>query len=361
MAPGLLESPSRSEGDDVLGVKRQPAKSAMPAKATLARPTTQQPPLWSPPPSLFQAECHPLEKYISDEVDKYFLIHWPFKSAKERRKFVAAGFSRVTCLYFPLARDDRIHFGCRLLTLLFLIDDILEDMSLEEGSAYNEKLIPIARGDVLPDREVPVEWITYDLWESMRDYDRELADEILEPVFTFMRAQTDKTRLSIRGMGPYLVYREKDVGKALLCALMRFVMGLHVTPEELTSAQPLEQNCAKHLSVMNDIWSWDKEYLQSLDGHPEGSAICSAVQILSDETSLPYEASKRVLWSLCREWELEHNVLVEKLLGSQQGQDVTMTNLELYIKGLEYQMAGNELWSGTTLRYLAAVGDKQCS
>lgn len=129
-----------------------------------------------------------------------------------------------------MAKDDRIHFACRLLTLLFLIDgglynqflykdisdpaDLLEDMSFAEGSAYNEKLMPIARGEVLPDRGVPVEWIMYDLWESMRAHDRVLADGILEPTFTFMRAQTDKSRLTIKEMGPYLTYREKDVGKA---------------------------------------------------------------------------------------------------------------------------------------------------
>lgn len=87
-------------------------------------------------------------------------------------------------------------------------------MSFKEGSAYNENLIPISRGEVLPDRNIPAEWITYDLWESMRAFDKPLADGILEPVFTFMRAQTDKARLSINQMGPYLIYREKDVGKA---------------------------------------------------------------------------------------------------------------------------------------------------
>ena len=169
---------------------------------------------------------------VSREVDGYFLQHWNFKDEKARKKFLAAGFSRVTCLYFPEALDDRIHFACRLLTVLFLIDgeaakavpspfwiiqlmtiDLLEDMSFEEGSAYNEKLIPISRGDVLPDRSVPVEYITYDLWESMRQCDRKLADEILEPVFVFMRAQTDRTRVGIKELGPYLQYREKDVGK----------------------------------------------------------------------------------------------------------------------------------------------------
>lgn len=92
--------------------------------------------------------------------------------------------------------------------------DLLEDMSFEDGAAYNNKLMPISRGDVLPDRNVPVEYITYDLWESMRACDRKLADEILEPVFTFMRAQTDPKRLGITELGAYLEYRERDVGKA---------------------------------------------------------------------------------------------------------------------------------------------------
>jgi aristolochene synthase len=87
-------------------------------------------------------------------------------------------------------------------------------MSFDEGSAYNEKLIPISRGDVLPDRSIPVEYIIYDLWESMRAHDKAMADDILEPVFVFMRAQTDKSRATPMGLGPYFDYREKDVGKA---------------------------------------------------------------------------------------------------------------------------------------------------
>lgn len=54
----------------------------------------------------------------------------------------------------------------------------------------------------------------YDLWESMRYHDKPLADEILEPTFTFMRSQTDRTRQHIIELGRYLIYREKDLGKA---------------------------------------------------------------------------------------------------------------------------------------------------
>lgn len=87
-------------------------------------------------------------------------------------------------------------------------------MSLEDGKAYNERLMPIARGEVAPDPKVPVEYITYDLWEAMRAHDRPMADDIIEPVFTFMRAQTDPARLNDQDLGAYLEYREADVGKA---------------------------------------------------------------------------------------------------------------------------------------------------
>jgi aristolochene synthase len=47
----------------------------------------------------------------------------------------------------------------------------------------------------------------------MHACDKELAEEVL-PTLTFMRAQTNKVRLSIEELGHYLEYREKDVRKA---------------------------------------------------------------------------------------------------------------------------------------------------
>ncbi|RYP13362.1 hypothetical protein DL765_006903 [Monosporascus sp. GIB2] len=215
------------------------------------------------PSSRWKAEIHPRESEVSAEVNGYFLQHWPFPNEKARKKFIAAGFPHV-----------------------------LEDMSLEDGKAYNAKLMPISRGDVRPDRGVPVEYITWDLWESMRAYDRKMADDILEPTFEFMRAQTDPSRLKPMDLKEYLEYREADVGKALLAALMRFSMALRVSPEDLAIARPVDRNCSRHLSVMNDIWSFEKEVIASQSGHSEGGILCSAVSTLHDAADIPIEASK---------------------------------------------------------------------
>ncbi len=76
----------------------------------------------SAPPPLIEPSCHPLEPQITEEVNSYFVEHWPFPNEKAVQKFKDAGFSRVTCCYYPKALNDRIGFGCHLLTLLFLID-----------------------------------------------------------------------------------------------------------------------------------------------------------------------------------------------------------------------------------------------
>lgn len=79
-------------------------------------------PSWEPQPSLWEPLCHPRYFEVSKEVNEYFLKHWNFPSLKAKEKFLKADFSAYTCLQLPLAKDDRIHFACRLFTLLFFID-----------------------------------------------------------------------------------------------------------------------------------------------------------------------------------------------------------------------------------------------
>jgi aristolochene synthase len=92
--------------------------------------------------------------------------------------------------------------------------DQLEYMSLEAGRSYNESLMPFCTGNTQSDRSIPVQWMMYELWEEMRTFDRQLANEVVEPVFVFMRAQTSKERLLINDLHHYFQYRQDDVGQA---------------------------------------------------------------------------------------------------------------------------------------------------
>lgn len=126
-------------------------------------------------------------------------------------------------------------------------------------------------------------------------------------------------------------------------------MDIHLSEAELEEMRPLEENCSRHLSIVNDIYSWEKEVESSLHGHKEGSAICSAVKVMANSAGLDIEASKRVLWPMVREWELLHEKFVYE--ATARYDDNCPQRLRDYMTGLQYQMSGNELWSRTTLRY----------
>lgn len=134
----------------------------------------------------------------------------------------------------------------------------------------------------------------------------------------------------------------------LLSALMRFSMKLKVTEAELAIIRPVERNCSKHISVVNDIYSYEKELLASQRGHQEGGVLCSSVPIMGAEADVGIDAAKRILYVMCREWEAVHLKLVAEIEG---GKGKGSQPLSAYMKGLEYQMSGNELWSQTTKRY----------
>ncbi|KAI8627396.1 Aristolochene synthase in complex with 12,13 Difluorofarnesyl diphosphate [Xylariaceae sp. FL1651] len=299
------------------------------------------------PASGLSAVCHPLVEKTIREVNGFYLQHWDFQDPKVRKRFEGEGYVRVTCFYLCKARDDRIALACRLVTLLFLIDDILEHFSLEEGRAYNERMFSFFRGEVQPDRHVPAEWISYDLWEELRACDVELANQMLEPIYAFMASQTDPRRLVGMGFSEYLEYREIEVGKGVLSALIRFTCGLHLSAEDLAIADEADRNCGRHMAVINDIWSYEKEVHASQSLHKEGGILCNAVAILAGDTKISTDSAKRVLYQLAREMEIEQEFLVREALAQRDTQD-----MRTYLEGIEYQMSGNEFWSRSTDRYV---------
>lgn len=92
--------------------------------------------------------------------------------------------------------------------------DVAEDMSVEEGKELYKRLIPIATGQKLPNRSDPYEWITYDVFTSMRACDKELADQVLQGALSCITAQVDSARVACPDMGSLLRQRIKEGGVA---------------------------------------------------------------------------------------------------------------------------------------------------
>lgn len=133
-----------------------------------------------------------------------------------------------------------------------------------------------------------------------------------------------------------------------VAATMRYSMRLTLTNETLNSLPAIDESYAKLGVTVNDIHSFDKELRAWNASHAEGARLLNMVYMFANDTGLPYEASKRVLWVLTREWEFEHFELVKKRESAKGG---CPDDLKLYLKGLEYVLGGNEWWSEISERY----------
>src|SRR4051812_41878974 len=100
---------------------------------------------------------------------------------------------------------------------------------------------------------------------------------------------------------------------------MKFSMSLHLSPDEHNSLTDIETNCGRHISIVNDIYSFEKELLTSKIAHKEGGYLCNSVHILASQARLSITTSKQVLWLMCREWELVHNELAAKRFVDPEG------------------------------------------
>lgn len=309
-----------------------------------------------PPPSRFQPKCHPRADEVCAELDAFFATYWPWENEKARQKFIAADTNRWACWSFPLVRDDRIVNAVKVDTLLFLLDDVAESMSFEDGKRFYQRLILLAKGKFLPDRENAYEWITYDTFASMRADDEALTEIVLREAMLCVNAQVDEARNHVVGMGALLKQRYKEGGIKFVAAVLRYGMDLHISEANLESLKDIEESYSRLGICVNDIHSFEKEVRAYAKHKSEGAKVLNMVQMQALETGVSYACAKRILWVLCREWELQHIELIEQRemqlnLEGQEGKGEMNEDLRLYLKALEYTISGNEKWSEYTKRY----------
>ena len=118
--------------------------------------------------------------------------------------------------------------------------------------------------------------------------------------------------------------------------------------ETLKSLEGIHESYGKLGIIVNDIYSFDKELHMWNQAHKEGAKLLNIVNHMSIDAGISYSTAKRILWVLCREWEIDHREMVAKVMAGKRGADPTV---KAYLKGLEYVLSGNEYWSGTTERY----------
>ncbi len=127
-------------------------------------------------------------------------------------------------------------------------------------------------------------------------------------------------------------------------------MDLRLTPSTLASIHDIEISYSRLGIVVNDIHSFDKEVRAYAQNPTDTGKVLNMVAMQAQETGVSFASAKRVLWVLCREWEVLHLEMVKKRESNMDGGEEDEA-LMLYMKGLELVLGGNEKWSEYTQRY----------
>ncbi|KAJ5980657.1 hypothetical protein N7481_007955 [Penicillium waksmanii] len=293
-------------------------------------------------PTRLELKSHPLGwEVLQKRVEPYFSQNWKFTSEREKEGFFALGFSRALNEWFPLMLDDRAELTGKMHYLGLLVDDQLDKMEMSDLLQYRERVMAIARGELSPNRDSCLEWMLHDTLTSMRSIDEVLANDVIEGFCALLQGQTTENRLTVKHLGPYLEYREVDVGRP-------FSANLHLTSAEIEQASALESSAFRFIGVFNDVYSWEKEWKTYQENKTDGAHPFSAIFILAKETGLSYSACKRMMLVYCRELELAFKRFEEEI---RQSSPHLRPEMIKYIRGLEYLMSGVESWTKWTPRY----------
>ncbi|CAG8170900.1 unnamed protein product [Penicillium salamii] len=294
--------------------------------------------------SRLHVRCHPRKEEITHEIENYFGKDWPFQTKKELKKIRRTDLTGVACYTFPTVHDDRMFTVVLILMMFVLVDDIVEDMSFKESELLAERFILISQHEEHADPESPIEYLICDVWRRIGEMDDEVANQIKAEFFSIWRNQAVEDRGKRNDFGAYLNYRVSDAGGTLSKLLLRF--GLRISRSNCydEAVLKLELNFANHITVTNDLLSFERELKKSHSSVADGASISSSVEVISRECQVNTRTAKLVLLTICREWERQHEELSAEITSR-------LPELSDYCMAVGYLMGGNEAWSKGASRY----------
>ncbi|KAG0154509.1 hypothetical protein PDIDSM_04030 [Penicillium digitatum] len=177
----------------------------------------------------------------------------------------------------------------------------------------------------------------------------------LDPVFgewflnawqTFTASVQDVRSLEFPTLDDYLAFRIVDAAADWTLYNFRWGSGITLTADEEKIADPMSYIAYAELCLVNDLFSWDKEYAAHVKSHGDVPLV-NAVHIVAVTQGLTHCAAKAVVQAEIRAHEERFCFLKEQYEATSSPSESILRWLRL----LEHSMAGNWVWSLCVPRY----------
>jgi aristolochene synthase len=171
---------------------------------------------------------------------------------------------------------------------------------------------------------------------------------VLDTYMQMLACHCDPQRGASSTLRDYLVFREVDVGMPICMAILYWTENIALTPSDIEILKPLEHVANYHVSILNDIFSFEREWTAA-QNLGQGAVLVNGVRILADEAVVSVSAAKTLCFALVRAWEAEFQRMAEEILVGAEKVDGRLVRA---IAGIERRMTGAEAFSWRTTRYL---------
>ncbi|KAK4168418.1 putative terpene cyclase [Cladorrhinum sp. PSN259] len=303
-----------------------------------------------PPSALSEPSLHSDHPEIDREVISYLVNAWKWPSEKHKKGFISWNLAEVVSFMFPTGETSRVKLACELLLLGFLMDDHFDNHTFQENTLTVSRLESLFNSPSSFNPTTNIDEMHSTLFSRFLSIPH--SQPILQTYLAMLKCHCEPTRGSTSTLGSYLKFRETDVGMPICSELMYWVEPalLSLTQQQRETLKRMETIANYHVSILNDVFSFEREYKASREQDSEGAVLVNGVAVLSREIGVGVDVARSLCCEIVRGWEREFLGVVAETLKSK---DVEKDGLMLRaIKGIERRMSGAEAYSWRTKRYL---------
>jgi len=231
----------------------------------------------------------------------------------------------------PLTLPERVELLGYTSEYLCLHDD--------EADAAN------ASGDIIIDRKTVQKQLLMKLLTRFMVVNQKQGQAIMDAFLAYgMMAASLNKEQNFKTIEQYMDYRFHDFGSEFFLTTTLFGIDFDpLTAEERAIVEPFIQTGYRHISLLNDLFSFDVEWEDTVDKDQLVNGVCVYIRQFG---ATPSEAKDRV-----REVLVNLEADYKRHVYNATTQGVLNVRLQKFVSAIAQQMVGNLVWSSSCLRY----------
>ncbi|EIW77853.1 terpenoid synthase [Coniophora puteana RWD-64-598 SS2] len=292
---------------------------------------------------------NPHADVVIPEAHAWIVKHVPFVDRK-RDEFIQDGFQDLMPHCYPWAGKETLRTMCYLNNLLFLVDDLTDDMNSDEARGFGESFIRVLNDPAVHDssqvmqatREFRSRITGTGVTES-RWFGRFLA--IFKLYINAVCAEAeDRENKRILDLDTFTVARRENSAVMVFFAITEYALGIDLPDAVYEDPTFLRvyADSADMVILVNDVFSYNREQAKGLDGN-------NNITVLMQTLDLDLQAA------------VDHvgEMFSQKMEGCMRGRAMLPSwgvkvdaDVERFFDALDQWVVGNLEWSSQSPRYL---------